>query len=235
MARLNSTHLRLLVALLPALLLPPASFAGECIECREHYASVIAQADPSSDDPGVRHAIYCLFHFVRYLDMGYEYFASPTAIPRIQKENESTKDLIWQTLPPFLDSPYYRGNAAKALAYYRWPDSFRYLMECEVCETALTCKAILFAILGDKRAIPWIIEQFQKVDRKYRSRPRFSYNTKMTYLNALYHLASPEILPFISRVIENPRPEKIRPRAEKVRDRIYELFPEAKQQASKQH
>lgn len=42
----------------------------------------------------------------------------------------------------------------------------------------------------------------------------------MTYLNALYHLADPESLPFIEDVIEHPKPEKIRERAIKVKERI---------------
>ena len=89
-----------------------------------------------------------------------------------------------------------------------------------------TDKAILFAILGNGEAIPWITQQYRPVDRLYRSRPIFSYPQKMTYLNALYHLPSLKALPFVNEVIENPQPARIRPRAEKVRARILELPPE---------
>jgi hypothetical protein len=43
---------------------------------------------------------------------------------------------------------------------------------------------------------------------------------KMIYLNALYHLASAESLPFVEDVIKNPKPEKIKARAIKVKERI---------------
>jgi hypothetical protein len=224
------------------ILIASRSFAGECLGCKEDYLKAISKADPKSEHPGIRYEMECLYHQVVYLKMGYEYFASPTAIKKIQKENEPTKDLAYEVLPKFLESPspHIRRSAIEALAYYGWPESFEYLMKLEhkskggdYRETiSFSChKAIPFAILGDKRAIPWIIGEFKKVDKMYRSRPMFSYPSKMTYLNALYHLASPEILPFINEVIKNPKPKKIKSRAKKVRSRIYELFPEAKNRA----
>ena len=48
----------------------------------------------------------------------------------------------------------------------------------------------------------------------------------MNCLNALYHLASAEILPFIDSIIENPKPLQIQKRAEKVKKRILKLHPD---------
>jgi hypothetical protein len=220
---MENKKLLLLFGIAWTILIVSRSFAGECLDCKEDYLKAISKVDPKSDRPEVGYEIHCLYHWVTYLEMGYEYFASPTAIRKIQKENESTKDLAYKVLPKFLESPspHIRCNASKALAYYGWPRSYEYLMRCK----GTTDKAILFGILGDRRAIPWVIEQFKRVDKRYRN-PMSGYSYKMIYLNALYHLASPEILPFINETIKDPRPEKIKPRAEKVRDRIYELFPE---------
>ena len=176
--------------------------------------------------------------------MGYEYFASPTAISRIVGRNEATRDLAYEVLPQFLQFPETQQSAAKALAYYRWPQSYEYLVEVQGSSEPLgfpgwpqsieyklairgsTEKAILFAMLGSTKAVPWIIQQYERFDRVFRSRPIFSYPQKMTYLNALYHLATPETLPFLDEVLKNPKPEKVKPRAEMVRDRILELFPQ---------
>ena len=98
--------------------------------------------------------------------------------------------------------------------------------QCLEVEDFATEKAIIFAVLGNKKAVTWIISQYKLIDRKFRSRPTFNYPQKMTYLNALYHLATPEALPFLEKIIENPKPEKIKSRAERARDRIVELFPQ---------
>lgn len=109
---------------------------------------------------------------------------------------------------------------AEALAYYRWENSYDYLTDCDNDRPGR--KAIVYAILGDKRAIPWIIEQYKKLDNKYRKNPIQSHSQKMTFLNALYHLASAESLPFIEEVIANPKPKEIKARAIKVKERILE-------------
>jgi hypothetical protein len=156
--------------------------------------------------------------------MGYEYFASPTAITKIYKVNKPTQASAYDILPALLqhEDQDIRCSAARNLAFYAWPDSFEYLLACEESD-APHKTAILFAILGDKRAIPWIIQQYKLIEKKYTTKPIFSYPEKMTYLNALYHLADPKSLPFIESVINNPKPEKIKARAMKVKQRIQEL------------
>jgi len=89
--------------------------------------------------------------------------------------------------------------AAEALAYYQWSGSYEYLASCPCQGTEP--RAILYAVLGDQRAVPWIIEQYQIVSNRYRTKPQFGYQAKMTFLNALYHLASLESLPFIEEVV----------------------------------
>lgn len=172
-------------------------------------------------------ALYCIHHWTDYLVMGYEYFATPGALDRIEKMTQPYRDRVYQLVPKFLESEVQqtREHATGALAYYKWSDSFEYLMKCE--RTSISKKCILFAVLGDKRAIPIIIQYYWELERTYKTKPKFSYPDKMNCLNALYHLASPEILPFADSVIENPKPPEILIRAEKVKKRILELYPGA--------
>lgn len=196
---------------------PPQKFiCGDCIESSEVYLKRIA----STGQPG--YDVECLYAGVNYISMGYEYFASPGAIKKIKDENESTKALAYEVLPQFLHSSNKkdRCSVAKALAWYGWPESYDYLIACK-CDDP-----ILFAILGNKKAIPGIIKKYKAIEKKYISKSQFGYPEKMDCLNALYHLASLESLTFINSVITNPKPEKIKTRAIKVRDRIKELYPD---------
>ncbi len=200
---------------------------GECLGAQEEYLNEIKQRITSvseKDKEIIRYNLSCLRGEVGYLAMGYEYFASPTAIARIRKANKKTKSLAYEILPGLLrhKDRDIRCSAARSLAFYAWSESFDSMTECDENYAPRT-KAILFAILGDKRAVPWIIRQYKIVEKKYRTKPIFSYPDKMTYLNALYHLADPVSLPFIESVIKNPKPEKIRMRAVKVRQRIQKL------------
>lgn len=221
----------ILAALCACLLLTPVAWAGDCLETPEEYVEVFRKmaASPSQAAKArIIESLWCLMDWVSYLEMGYEYFASPTAIASIAKKNQGTKALVYKYVPQLLkhQDEFVRCRAAYTLAYYRWPGSYEYLMRCdndpkaEEVKYYSTTKAILLAILGDRRATPWIIRQYRIVDQKYRSRPIFSYREKMTYLNALYHLADPAALPFIEEVIKNPRPSKIAKRAKKVKARI---------------
>ncbi len=200
------------------------ALAGECLDSPREYLERLERRIPAEGEDGrgtILFNLYCLRSKVDYLAMGYEYFASPTAIDKIHGENRETRPAAYRILPPLLRSkdPEIRCSAARTLAFYGWPESYPSLRACEDGDLAKT-DAILHAILGDKRAIPWIIERYRAVEKKYRTKPMFSYPEKMTYLNALYHLADPESLPFIEGVIEHPKPEKIRERAIKVKERI---------------
>jgi hypothetical protein len=173
--------------------------------------------------------ISCLHPKLGDYVMGYEYFASPTVMKKIKLETEKYKDKVYKYLVKYINftNLYLGGAAIITLAYYGWPESYEYLINLRNPlgrgEVSPTLKATLFAILGEKRAVKWIIEKYKEVDKKYIKRPDFSYPDKMVYLNALYHIGSEECLEFLEEIIKNPRPKKIKLRAIKVRDRILEL------------
>jgi hypothetical protein len=212
--------LTVLFFILLLLIIAPSSFAGECTEGSEFYFKTLAAADIDKDQSNL---ILCLCNKVNYYILGYEYFASPTALDKINKENEPIRKMVWGTLPKFLKSKseINRCAATQALAYYKWPGSYEYLTVCENIDPER--KAISYAVLGDKRAIPWVIGQYKNIDSLYKKNPQQSYPQKMTYLNALYHLASPESLPFIEEIINNPASKEIKERATKVKKRILEI------------
>jgi hypothetical protein len=168
-----------------------------------------------------------------YYDQGYEYFASATVIGKIIKSTESTKKMALKILPKYLKSKLLinRCHAAEALAFYRWPSAFEYLIECKT-KADIYQSPTIYAILGDKRAVPVIIEEYRKLDKEYRSKPIHSYRQKMILLNVLYHLASPDSLSFVEEVIANPRPKEIKPRALKVKKRIIYIDKKSKAEQS---
>lgn len=205
------------------------SFAGACLCSTEEYLDMLTTAevnDTSMMSNETLEALYCIYHWTDYLVMGYEYFATPGALDKVEKMTQFYEERVYKLVPKFLESEVQliREHAACALVYYKWPESFKFLIKCE--RTSISKKCVLFAILGDKRAIPIIIEHYWKLEKKYKTKPQFSYPDKMNCLNALYHLASPEILPFTDSVIENPKPPEILKRAEKVKKRILELYPD---------
>ena len=204
--------------------------AGECMDTEENFLDAIAAADPKSENPGVGWEISCLYHSTYYMVVDFGGFAKPEEIEDIDRWSEQYRERVFEVLPPFLESPdaFIRCATAKALAYYKWPESYEYLVKCDVDMQIVT----IAAIVGDKRAVSWIIERYKYFNRKYRSRPRFSYDDKINCLGALYHLGTPEIIPFLDEIIANPKPENIKPVAEHVLSRIHELYPEANKKRS---
>jgi len=167
----------------------------------------------------VLNALWPLYDWGFYLTQRYQYFATLEALDEVEKRTKPYREKVYRIVPKFLQSKsvYIRETAAKVLAYYKWSESFKYLVEFDKNTTILE-KCVLFAILGDKRAIPIIIQFY--------NRPKISYEAKINCLNALYHLASPEILPFIDSVIAYPKPPEIKKRAKKVKKHTLELYPD---------
>lgn len=197
--------------------------AGECIDGLEYYYLKILKPQKVSKND-LAYAISCFSHSIYYYEMGYEHFASPTAMDKIKKYNSRYKDDLYKLLPQYLSSndKMLKCSTAITLAYFEYKDAYNTLRnECTESPSS-TVKALLFGILKAEESIPWIIEQYKKIDHKYKSKPIFSYGAKMNYLNALYHIKSKKALPFIREVIQNPRPEKILKTAIKVKERILE-------------
>ena len=225
---MKAYQIKFIILILLLLLNPHKIFAGACMEKNDTYLDILTTADINDTNLYTNRAytaLRCLYHWVNYLVMGYEYFATPKALKRVERMTRPYRERVYGIVPRFLDSeiPLMRRYAINALAYYRWSKSFEYL--AQNADNSLSERCVLFAILGDKRAIPLVMEMYREVDKKYRSHPQFSYPEKMNCLNALFHLASPNILPFIDSVIGNPRPSDVKERAEKVRQRILELYP----------
>ena len=212
--------------------------AGECVEDADVYLKELqAITDVNSRSATDRNAIvsrlFCLYNDARFT-MASQYpktFGSQSALEEIKTANQRNRELCFRVIPRFLtsSSPEIRCAATRVLAYYGWPQAFELLLRCE--DSRPDMKATLFAIVGDRRAVPWIIEQYKRSDARYRDRPAFILHCKMAYLNALYHLASPVQLPFIQSVIRAPQPAEVRHRAEEVRDHIRQLYPERKRSA----
>lgn len=211
-------------------------FAGECIKPKKFYISIISNCYYSGKDyiyiymsdgitsgqVNLSSAISSLSHRIVDYGMGYEYFATTNAIKKIEKETSLYKKKVFKYLSRYTESTnkYIRRRAIMTLSYYGWPKSYKYLHDLDIRPVY---KAVLFGILREKRAINFIIEEYKKIDRKYKKRPMFSYPQKMNYLNALYHIASINSLKFINKIIKNPRPEKIKKRAITVKQRILDV------------
>ena len=211
---------------------------GECIEEADVYLKelqMVPTVSPgsASDRDFIVSRLFCLYN-----DSGFtkasqypETFATQAAMEEIKNANQKHRKLCFRVIPRFLKSTSseIRCSATRVLAYYGWPKVFGLLMSCE--DTRPDMKATLLAIVGDRRAVPWIIAQYKRTDSLYHDRPAFVLHCKMAYLNALYHLASPKQLPFLESIIRNPKTEGVRRRAGEVRDHITELYPELRRSA----
>ena len=94
----------------------------------------LSQVDAQSEAKSRNWRLNCLWSHVLYLDMGYEHFASPTAIVKIHKRNEPTKNRVYEVLPQFLEFPNTRQSAAMVLGFYAWPESYGHLLEVTVVQ-----------------------------------------------------------------------------------------------------
>ncbi|MEW6067618.1 MAG: hypothetical protein AB1610_04935, partial [Nitrospirota bacterium] len=201
-------------------------------EANEDYLQQIANVDPKSGE-GIDSCLWSIHIF--YLMTSYTGVATPTAINDIRQSVEATREIAFRILPPFLESPSedVRCNTAMSLAYYGWKDSYPYVMACGETFTDIERKATVLAILGDKRAATWIIDNYKKrYIEENKSSAWGSDPGKWILINALYPFATPEILPFINQIIsDNARNYDVKARAKNVRNRIYELYPETKKAA----
>jgi hypothetical protein len=203
-------------------------FAGECLETQEYYLKQLAGVDPKSGE-----GIDSCFNYTMHFEMAsYTGFSESDTSQNTEKSaNDPLKNLALRLLPPFLKSPSeeVRCNTARALASYHWPGIYEHIMACpmDVHE-----KAAYLAVLGDKRARPWIVNQYKDLYMKEGRKAEMGIDEtveKWMLLNTLYPFASPEILPFINTVIkDNKNNYDVKARAIKIRKRIYELYPETK-------
>jgi hypothetical protein len=206
-------------------------YATDCIEHNENeWLEIIAEGKADSNHEELDYAIACLYvGTIMSLQYYPDYLTSVEELNKIYARNESIKKRVYEIIPAFLNSeiPDISCQAARALAFYKWEDSFDYMIECDSNEAYLS----ILVILGDERAVPIIIDKYEiaissEVSR-YRSQKDIDEDAARC-IAALYHFASPKILPFINRVIESYPEGEIGMMAKKVRDRIFELYPKTK-------
>ena len=210
--------------------------ATDCIENHpSEWLEMISEGTVDSSGYSLEYAIACTYvGALMNLQYNPEFLTSDEELNKIYERNEKIKEEIYAIIPQYLISPIpeVRCNAAQALAFYRWPDSFSYLMACERNVTDLS----LLVILGDQRAIPLIIEKYKNIrmTKATSSMPTKSLiEDAARCVEALYHFASPEILPFINSVINSSAEEPIQVMARKVCGRIHDLYPNTERPVDK--
>jgi hypothetical protein len=205
------------------------ALGGECMDTPMDRIMVLEKADLNSDKSTIEFSLYCFTIDLNYVNTS-PYIFEPDGFKSFDFD-DSTRARAFRALIPILessDSSLICG-AIKGLAYFKWPESFEHLKKCEEDRDIIT----LYAINDFKEAMPVIVERYRRFDKRYKTKPQFSLYDKYNCLGALYHLGTPDILPFIDSIIENPKPPEIKRHAEKVRLRILEKYPEARQQEDK--
>jgi hypothetical protein len=150
-------------------------------------------------------------------------------LDKIKKKSEPWREKAFELLPKYLDHPdeYVRCMAAAALGFYRWPESFDYMTKCPEEYVNI----VLFAVLGDERAVPYFLERYNKykITSELKEPDIMDYDFKRAQcISILYHFASPELLPFVEEAEKDPDNDFCLHLLEMFRERIYKLYPETK-------
>jgi hypothetical protein len=206
---------------------------GECIEAPEVYlkelSSVINKNPRSkSDRYYITSRLFCLYNDSRFT-LASKYpdgFASVGAMEEIRSENKKSRDACFKVIRRFLQSTGdIRCDAIKALAYFGDPRAASLLIGCNDINPA--DKATLLAIAGNRRAIPWILKQYEATETLTGETRTVDAATmihrKKVYLNALFHLGTRAQLPFIDEVIRTEKSDEIKERAKVVKAHIEEF------------
>jgi|WetSurMetagenome_2_1015567.scaffolds.fasta_scaffold43410_3 hypothetical protein len=200
-------------------------FGGECLDSYENYLNELDSLQ--SDDMSVEYPLGC-FTLGVYVGSDYKMICGKKPHPsfNIDRSNEPESKKLIQILPKYLSAknPNIRYSAATALALWGWKDQscISYLMMDTLHN--LHPEPIFLAALGDKHAIPYLINRFKYFDNLYRKKPLGCYCFKMNILNALYYLADPALIPFLEEIIKTPRNIEYKNRAELVLNRVRSLY-----------
>lgn len=208
--------------------------AGMCLMDTDEFLSEIKKLANSkkinSDRENLLYSLLCLYFEVEYLDMDY---GKPLPIESLRSHSDEIKEKVREIVSPLMrhDSEEVKCSASAALAYYGWKESYDTLMSCNKIMPALQgysagkerqvrMKAIVLSIQGDERAIPWIIEQFKSVNKRYKKKYQFGSPAKLTFLNSLEAMGSKSIIPFLEGVVKNDRSAEVRARAQSILNKI---------------
>lgn len=221
----------LFILLFPAI----QALAGDCMEPEETYLEYLKKQTSEM----MQEAMYCFRPSLPYYVMGYEHFASPTVLKKLSDENKELRPKLIKLIAPLLTAKNkdIKCQAARTLAYHAYPQAYGPLKQCtqsinltqirkskyKNMESLLEetyASAVLFGILKNPQILPWIYQQYWSLDELYRNKPDFSYKGKMVYLNAVYHIGSKDALPFLNKIIADPRPAKIVDQAIKIKEHL---------------
>ncbi len=203
-----------------------APTASGCEGTVTDLLDMIEDFPPKTDTGKLVELLKCLYAPAATYVKEYDSFASEKSLEKIWNETHQNRLKVIRLLVPLTRSDDWllAQEAAAALAYYAYPPSQELLANYPDGPI----KAILYSILGYERSYRWGVDRFIRVERQ--SKPDSSaLAAKMTYLNLLYHLASPESIPFLNNLIDSSQPQMIKARALLIKQRIIALHPEVKQ------
>lgn len=154
----------------------------------------------------------------------YERFGADDFLQQFVNSTDSERVDVFRTLVPLLQvkDKFIWNKVVAGLAFYKYPPAEQMLADYPDSPV----KAVLYAILGYRRAYRWAIDRLSELDREPVAENSEMMTERMAYLNLLYWLAEPGSLPFVNELIKLEKNEIIKSAAERVRDRIYSLHPE---------
>lgn len=216
-------RITLLVLILSISTSAPAS--SDCDGTVSDLLDRIENFQPETETERLARLVKCLYAPAAYYVKEYDSFASEEILGEIERETHQNRLRVIKVLIPLTRSDDWLlvQQAAAALAYYGYSPG----QELLASYPDNPVKAVLYSILGYERSYRWSIDQFNKAERQ--AKPDSStLAAKMTYLNLLYHLATPASLPFVNDLIDSWPSEIIKARAGLIRQRIVALHPELK-------
>ena len=195
------------------------ALAGKCESSKPFYLAQLEVAKRTADAPRVAESLDCLTIALSLFELDRDSFASLEKLESYRYERGSSEAQAKTVLIPLTvdKDPKIACDAAKALALYEVSAAFEPLRDR--CPDTVE-KALAFGLIGDERAVPWLIAGYQKLGEKYAKKPSLGNAFRLSYLNALYFIASAKSLDFIEEIIKKPPSPQIARVAKSVRARI---------------
>ena len=198
----------------------------ECAGTPREWLDLIESRLSANDSVRLTEPVNCLSHPAEFYVSHYDDFIKDGVMKRIEAETRNERLRVFKLLMPLARS----GNrdlsleAMAALAYYRYHPS----ADMMGIYPDGPKKAVLLAIVGQRRSFIWAMNQYEILDRAGDVGAGDKTIAKMAYLNLLYYLAEPGSLEFVKDIIRRPESDSIIARAQLIIERIYQLNPETK-------
>jgi hypothetical protein len=198
--------------------------ADDCTESVAYYLDLISNYPSQPDSSGLISSIRCLWRpALKYVE-DFEEFASDSVLTKIEKETRKDRLEVYKTLFPLINSRYdiIKGEAAAALAYYHYHPAAERLSYFPNDRM----KVVLYSILEFKNGMEWAINYYDRISVAGNLDSDSTYIDKISVLNLVYHLCDPKSLIFLDRVINDEKDGRVRSKAEKIKERLIDKFPE---------